>query len=79
MPSEELCEGLPDEFIYYLDYVKNLKFSEKPDYIYLRKIFRKLFIKNEYKYDRFQWETCNNKIKTRKFNVFKSPKRLSKK
>ena len=29
---EQLCNGLPDEMTVYLQYVKKLKFEEKPDY-----------------------------------------------
>jgi hypothetical protein len=40
---EALCEGFPDEFVRYLTYVKNLKFDEKPDYNFLRNMFKELF------------------------------------
>lgn len=35
-----------------MDYVKNLKFEEKPDYTYLKKIFKERFVKegNEFDY-----------------------------
>ena len=36
---ENLCEGLPLEFINYMKYVKELKFSEKPNYTYLKNLF----------------------------------------
>ena len=50
-----ICEGLPKEFGDYMDYVKALKFEERPDYVYLRKIFRRLFIRSEFKFD-YKWE-----------------------
>ncbi len=51
-PIEELCDGLPSihisrnnfavgEFATYLNYCRTLKFQDKPDYAYLRGIFRK--------------------------------------
>ena len=42
IPTEVLCYGLPDEFVHYLNYTKNLKFEERPDYDYLRNLFVKL-------------------------------------
>jgi serine/threonine protein kinase len=54
--AETLCEGLPEEFALYLNYVRNLQFDEKPDYSFLRKIFKDLFIKQGYDYDlSFDW------------------------
>lgn len=39
---EELCLGLPSEFIIYLNYCRTLRFEEKPDYSYLRRLFKEL-------------------------------------
>ena len=38
--SSKLCEGLPEQFELYMNHVKKLKFTEKPDYNYLRKLFK---------------------------------------
>jgi hypothetical protein len=40
--TEMLCKGLPDEFSQFMNYTKNLKFDEKPDYSYIRTLFRVL-------------------------------------
>jgi hypothetical protein len=52
---ESLTRGLPEEFSLYLNYCRNLKFEEKPDYGYLRKLFKDLFnrsgFENDYNYD----------------------------
>lgn len=40
--TETLTRGLPEEFSRYLQYCKNLQFEEKPDYTYLRGLFRQL-------------------------------------
>jgi casein kinase I homolog HRR25 len=32
-----------EQFIDYMSYVKNLKFEEKPDYMYIRRMFKDLF------------------------------------
>lgn len=55
-PNDVLTKGLPREFLDYMDYVKGLRFDDKPDYPYLRKIFRDLFKRENYRYDYvFDW------------------------
>lgn len=55
-PNDILTKGLPKEFLTYMNYIKNLRFDDKPDYPYLRKIFRDLFRKEKYRYDYvFDW------------------------
>ncbi|RXG45345.1 hypothetical protein VDGE_02638 [Verticillium dahliae] len=44
-PTEVLCRGFPNEFAIYLNYTRSLRFDDKPDYSYLRKIFRDLFVR----------------------------------
>ena len=54
--SSVICAGLPKEFQVYLDYCSNLTFDEKPDYAYLRGLFKNLFRRNKYVYDLvFDW------------------------
>ena len=48
---EELCKGHPDELVKYFHYVRNLKFEDKPDYQYLRKLLNGLFKRMEYEFD----------------------------
>ncbi|KAH7176303.1 casein kinase I isoform delta [Dactylonectria macrodidyma] len=53
---ETLCEGLPEEFVTYLYYTRSLEFEDKPDYVYLRQLFRRLFKSKGFKYDNiFDW------------------------
>ena len=40
--SEELLQGLPIEFLTFLQNVRDLQFEQKPDYDYLRKLLRKM-------------------------------------
>jgi serine/threonine protein kinase len=55
-PVETLCKGFPPEFTTFLNYVRSLRFDDKPDYTYLRKILRDLFIREGYQYDAvFDW------------------------
>jgi hypothetical protein len=46
-----LCKGFPAEFGTYLAYSRNLRFDEKPDYAYLRKIMKDLFKRSGYEQD----------------------------
>ncbi|KAK7194562.1 casein kinase I [Novymonas esmeraldas] len=41
-PLEELCKGMPKEFLKYCQYCRALTFTQKPDYEYLRRLFRGL-------------------------------------
>ncbi|KAG9118820.1 casein kinase I [Ceratobasidium sp. 392] len=41
-PIKELCEGFPEEFGIYLNYVRRLGFEESPDYDFLRELFTKV-------------------------------------
>lgn len=41
-PIKELCEGYPEEFGIYLNYVRKLGFEETPDYDFLRELFTKV-------------------------------------
>lgn len=51
-----LCTGLPTEFVSYLSYCKGLKFDEKPDYTYLKKLFNDAIVANNQVCDyRFDW------------------------
>ena len=49
-------QGFPSEFAVYLNYVRSLRFEDKPDYQYLRKLFRDLFVREGYQMDYvFDW------------------------
>ncbi|VDC06608.1 unnamed protein product [Peniophora sp. CBMAI 1063] len=60
-PIKELCDGFPEEFSIYLNYVRKLGFEETPDYDFLRELFAKV-LKNsgdieDHVYD---WNLLNN-------------------
>ncbi len=55
-PTDLLCRGFPNEFGIFLNYTRALRFDDKPDYSYLRKLFRDLFVREGYQYDYvFDW------------------------
>ena len=39
---EDLCKGLPKEFVIYIDYVKKLEFEEQPNYNYFLGLMKKI-------------------------------------
>eukprot|EP00163_Fabomonas_tropica_P013631 TRINITY_DN2518_c1_g3_i1.p1 TRINITY_DN2518_c1_g3~~TRINITY_DN2518_c1_g3_i1.p1 ORF type:complete len:235 (-),score=67.58 TRINITY_DN2518_c1_g3_i1:512-1216(-) len=55
-PVDLLCKSFPTEFATYLSYCRQLRFDDKPDYAYLRKLFRDSFFREGYQYDLvFDW------------------------
>lgn len=54
-PLPVLTRDLPPEFARYLDYCRALAFESRPDYAYLRRLFRELFTRLEFTYD-FAWD-----------------------
>lgn len=51
-----LVAGLPNEFSIFLDYTRALSFESKPDYAYMRRLFRDLRIREEHEDDDiFDW------------------------
>ena len=44
---EEICQGLPEEFLEYVKYTRNLSFEQDPNYDYLRQLFLDVILKNE--------------------------------
>jgi len=65
---ERLCHHMPDEFIKYLKYSRNLKFKEKPDYKYLINLFKELYERKGYNYRKnykFDWQKMNSGKKSK--------------
>lgn len=48
---DNLVKGYPNEFGTYLSYCRNMRFDEKPDYAYLRKLFKDLFKRSGMEHD----------------------------
>ena len=47
----ELCSDIPIEFMAYIDYCRNLKYEEKPDYSYLKSLLLNLFKMKKFNID----------------------------
>lgn len=59
-PVETLCKHYPFEFSKYLNYCRSLRFEDRPDYSYLRRLLKDLFFKDQYVYDFvFDWTILN--------------------
>lgn len=55
-PIEVLCQNFPSEFETYLKYCRALKFEERPDYTWLKRLFKNLFEKLEFDWNlAFDW------------------------
>ncbi|XP_048133824.1 casein kinase 1-like protein 1 isoform X1 [Rhodamnia argentea] len=53
---EALCRGYPTEFASYLHICRSLRFRDKPNYCYLKRLFRDLFIREGFQFDYvFDW------------------------
>lgn len=60
-PIKELCDGFPEEFAIYLNYVRKLGFEETPDYDFLRELFTKVLKSNGDVDDGvFDWNLLND-------------------
>ena len=64
--SETLCKNHPKQLLQFVEYSKNLKFDEKPDYNYLKNLFLSIMKENElrieYIYDWDDEDTHREKI-----------------
>lgn len=55
--TEMLCRGFPAEFRAYFEHVRALRFDDRPDYDYLKRLLRELFFRKGFSYDNmFDWE-----------------------
>ena len=62
--TKELCENLPEEMEIILEYVKNLEYTENPDYEMLRGYFNTMIRKEHCKFDYiYDWTTHEDRFK----------------
>lgn len=56
MTIEGLCKSHPPEFTAYFHYCRSLCFIDKPDYAFVKKLFRDLFSRKGFQFDYvFDW------------------------
>eukprot|EP00362_Geleiidae_sp_MMETSP1317_P000234 CAMPEP_0201283396 /NCGR_PEP_ID=MMETSP1317-20130820/8451_1 /ASSEMBLY_ACC=CAM_ASM_000770 /TAXON_ID=187299 /ORGANISM="Undescribed Undescribed, Strain Undescribed" /LENGTH=99 /DNA_ID=CAMNT_0047599511 /DNA_START=561 /DNA_END=860 /DNA_ORIENTATION=+ len=59
-PVEVLCKSFPAELASYLNYCRSLRFEDRPDYGYLRRMLKELFMREGYENDYvFDWTLLN--------------------
>jgi len=64
--TEMLCKDIPEEFAIYMNYVKGLGFADVPNYKYMKKLFRTLFIQKNYSMNySYDWSELVIKSKSR--------------
>ena len=68
---EVLCDGLPREIIYYMNYARALKFEQEPDYKYLKNLFKIILKRNNILYEEYILSWCQNE-KSNNFEKTKS-------
>jgi serine/threonine protein kinase len=70
---EELTEGFPKEFLYFMTYSRKLKFEEKPDYQHLISMFRDLFVRESFELDFvYNWIEQKQSLKGKQFGILTS-------
>lgn len=61
VPFDILCKGYPEEFRMYFEYCRALRFDDKPDYSYLKRLFKELFVRLHYVADGlYDWVKLKN-------------------
>ena len=66
LASEEICKDMPEEFVKFLNYVKNLSFKQNPDYSYLKGLIGKAALANNFQMDnKWDWIMPDVKDKTK--------------
>jgi len=69
---EVLCKHFPSELATYLNYCRSLRFEDRPDYAYLRRLLKDLFFREGYQYDFvFDWTILNYQSHSNKDNKVK--------
>jgi serine/threonine protein kinase len=66
-PIDILCRGYPQEFATFLNYTRGLRFEDKPDYSYLRKLFSSIVAREGIVFDYiFDWTMVKQELESAK-------------
>ena len=77
--SEDLCFGFLNEFFKYVDYTKNLKYEEIPDYDMLKNLFLDVIQKRKEKMDYiYDWTTNEDLLKRKETTKNEDEKQTNK-
>ena len=63
-----LCKDFPEELKLFINYIKNLDFTEVPDYEYLKNLLIKVMNKCKFEND-FWYDWCKEKSKIKKDTI----------
>ena len=63
-----LCKEFPEEFEFFINYIKNLDFTEVPNYSYLKNLIIKIIEKYKFEVD-FNYDWCKEKPKIKYDNI----------
>lgn len=56
IPLEELCTGIPHQFVEFMEVCREINFEERPDYDRLRELFKTLFYSLGFEFDyNYDW------------------------
>ena len=70
---KQLCKDLPGEFEEYINYTRNLKYEEIPNYQYLKNLFINVLKNLKFKFDYYyDWEIKDNEEKKNKEKEYKN-------
>ena len=71
-PIKVLCQGFPIEIQHFIQYTRDLRFDDKPDYEKLKMITRTTCEREKIKYDLvFDWNIKNSEKEKKEQNVTK--------
>ena len=63
LTAHKLCEGMPEEFVKFIDYTRNLYYYEQPNYEMLKNLFISMLNRFNYIFDYiYDWTTPEEKI-----------------
>ena len=78
IPLKDLCAGYPDELVKFIQYARDMKFEDKPDYNYLRNLLRKAAANNGLVFNPSKFDWIVNEEKQNETNIKKEENKINK-